>query len=301
MNNNFLSELTIVILTYKTNRDILYNCLKSIDKRVKIKIVENSAEFKKKDEFLKKFSNLSIDCTGENLGFGKGNNFGFNKINTKFVLALSPDTICDKNFFENLKIYIDSTLDFSILGVNFYEEDIKKTGHLSYGYFKKNSEAKKFDETLREVDWVIGCAIIINLDKFENKKVFDENIFIYFEDFDLCMQLIKKKIKVFSSKILYIKHMGNSSSIAVDPDLSDVSNKFRNWHWRWSQFYFHKKNYGYVYAYRKSFSKLIKYLVMMIFFKISFNKKQFDLNKYSFLGLFNSIIGKTSFYRIEDC
>ena len=182
MNNNFLTELTILILTYKTNRDILHNCLNSIDKRVKIKIIENSQEFENKDEFLEKFSNLSIDCTGENLGFGKGNNFGFKRINTKFVLALSPDTILDKNFFENIKIYLDGNFDFSSLGVNFLEEDIKRTGHLSYGYFTKNNLEKKFSETLIDVDWIIGCAVIINLSKFKDKSVFDENIFIYFED-----------------------------------------------------------------------------------------------------------------------
>ena len=75
MNNNFLDELTVVILTYKTNEEILSNCLSSIDKRVKVKIIENSKEFKNEEKFLKKFFNLSIDCTGENLGFGKGNNF----------------------------------------------------------------------------------------------------------------------------------------------------------------------------------------------------------------------------------
>ncbi len=298
MNTNFLSEITVVILTYKTDRDILYNCLNSIDKKVKIQIIENSTKFEKKDEFLKKFSNLSIDCTGENLGFGKGSNFGFKKINTKFVLSLSPDTICDKSFFDNLKMYLDGNFDFSLLGVNFYKEDIRQTGHLSYGYFQKNKNEKKFNETLIEVDWIIGCAMIINLDKFKDRKVFDENIFIYFEDFDLCMGMIKKGIKVFSSKILYIKHIGNSSSIAVNPEFKDSASKFRTWHWRWSQFYFHKKNYGYFYAYRKCFFKLIKYLVLMFFFKILFDKKKFDLNKYGFLGLINSILGNKPFYRI---
>ena len=298
MNNNFLTELTILILTYKTNRDILHNCLNSIDKRVKIKIIENSQEFENKDEFLAKFSNLSIDCTGENLGFGKGNNFGFKKINTKFALALSPDTILDKNFFENIKIYLDVNFDFSILGVNFYEEDIKRTGHLSYGYFTKNNLEKKFSETLIEVDWIIGCAVIINLSKFKDKSVFDENIFIYFEDFDLCKSLTKKGKKVFASKILYIRHIGNSSSIAIIPELKSATNKFRNWHWRWSEFYFYKKNYSYFYALRKCFSKLLKFIIMMFYFKIIFNKDEFDKNKYSFLGLFNSIIGKKSSYRI---
>ena len=121
MNNKFLSELTVVILTYKTNRDILINCLNSIDKRVNIMIVENSNNFENKDELLNKFTNLSILCTGNNLGFGKGNNFGFKKIKTRFALALSPDTVCDKEFFENLNIYLESNLDFNIMGVNFYK------------------------------------------------------------------------------------------------------------------------------------------------------------------------------------
>ena len=298
MNNNFLTELTIIILTYKTNKEILYNCLNSIDKRVKIKIIENSKNFENQDEFLKKFPNLSIDCTGENLGFGKGNNFGFKRTNTKFALALSPDTILDKNFFENVKIYLDGSLEFSVLGVNFYEEEIKRTGHLSYGYFTKNSYEKKFNDTLIEVDWIIGCAVIVNLSKFEDKFVFDENIFIYFEDFDLCKSLTRKGKKVFTSKILYIKHIGDSSSISIIPELKSASNKFRNWHWRWSEFYFYKKNYNYLYALRKCFLKLLKFPVMMIYYKITLNNEQFDGNKYGFLGLFNSIIGKKSSYRI---
>ena len=298
MNKNFLNELTVVVLTYKTRRDILLNCLNSIDKKVNIKIIENSEKFYNEVEFLKKFPNLSIECTGKNLGFGGGNNYGFKKINTKFALTLSPDTILDKNFFENLKIYLNSNLEFSILGVSFYEEDIKRTGHLSYGYFRKNSDEKSFKETLIEVDWIIGCAIIINLSKFKDKSVFDENIFIYFEDFDLCKSLTRNGIKVLASKILYIKHIGDSSSISIIPELKNESNKFRNWHWRWSEFYFYKKNYGYFYALRKCIFKLLKFLILMPYYKVIFDKVQFDRNKYSFLGLFNSIIGKKSSYRI---
>ena len=300
MNSNFLNELTIVILTYKTNEEILNNCLNSIDKRVKVKIIENSKKFKNEKKFLKKFSNLTIDCTGENLGFGKGNNFGFRKVNTKYAFALSPDTILDKDFFDNIKIYLNEKFEFSILGVNFYDEDIKKNGHRSYGYFSKNNLIKEYNETLIEADWIIGCAIVINLDKFVDKIVFDENIFIYFEDFDLCKTLTNKGKKVFASKILFIKHIGNSSSIAIIPELKRASNRFRSWHWRWSEFYFYKKNYSYSFALRKCFLKLLKFIIMMFYFKIKSDEEQFEICKYSFLGLYNSIVGRESFYRIEN-
>ena len=300
MNINFLSELTIVILTYKTNKDILLNCLNSIDNNIKTLIIENSNKFENKEEFLKKFPNLTIECTGENLGFGKGNNFGFKKINTKYALSLSPDTICDKNFFKNLNIYLDGKFDFTILGVNFYKEDIDRYGHLPYGYFDKHSGTKEFNETLIEVDWIIGCAMIINLEKFDDKNVFDENIFIYFEDFDLCKRLTNTGKKVLSSKILFIKHIGNSSSISLIPSLRNASIKFRGWHWRWSEFYFYKKNFGYLFAHKKCTYKLIKFMMIMAISKVTSNKEQYDLNKYSFLGLLNSILGKKSLYRIEN-
>jgi len=300
MNYYNLSQLTVVILTYKTDRQFLINCLESISKNVKIIIVENSNEFKDEKNFLNRYQNLKVYCTGKNLGFGGGNNFGFKKINTKFALILSPDTICDQNFFVNISKYFNNKLDFTILGVNFYDEDIKKFGHKPYGYFKKSYNKNLYNNNLLDVDWVIGCAMIINLEKFQDKSVFDEKIFIYFEDFDLCKNVINKGQKVFSAKDLYIKHIGNSSSTAIKTNLQNDVSKFRHWHWRWSQFYFYRKNFGYFYAYKKSLSKLFKYLFLMILFKVFYNQKKYNKNKYSFLGLLSSIICRKSYLRIKN-
>ena len=43
--------------------------------------------------------------------------------------------------------------------------------------------------------------MLLNLKKFDNNKVFDENFFLYFEEFDLCNTLIKNKVKNFTTKI----------------------------------------------------------------------------------------------------
>jgi len=87
-----LSNLTVIIVTYKTDRNILRNCINSIDRKVKIKIIENSENFENKEIFESDFSNLSIYCTGKNLGMGSGNNFGINLVKTRYVLILNPDT-----------------------------------------------------------------------------------------------------------------------------------------------------------------------------------------------------------------
>ena len=74
MNN--LSELTVVIVTYKTNLDILKNCLNSINNKTRTLIIENSNFFDNKQEIEEQFSNVEIICSGSNLGYGAGNNFG---------------------------------------------------------------------------------------------------------------------------------------------------------------------------------------------------------------------------------
>ena len=48
--NNDLLELTIVIVTYKTNADILKDCLNSIDNKIKTLVIENSNRFENKKE-----------------------------------------------------------------------------------------------------------------------------------------------------------------------------------------------------------------------------------------------------------
>ena len=92
-----INNLTVVIVTYLTEKKILLNCLQSIDKKTKVIIVENSKSFKHKNYFLKIFPNIEIVCTGLNLGYGKGNNFGLKRVKTDYALILNPDIICEKN------------------------------------------------------------------------------------------------------------------------------------------------------------------------------------------------------------
>ena len=40
-----LSDLTIIIVTYRTDEKILTDCINSIENNIKIKIIENSSEF----------------------------------------------------------------------------------------------------------------------------------------------------------------------------------------------------------------------------------------------------------------
>jgi N-acetylglucosaminyl-diphospho-decaprenol L-rhamnosyltransferase len=304
MNN--LENLTIVIVTYKTDNTILNNCINSIDKNVKIKIIENSIKRNKKTLLNKDNKNLSLYYTGKNLGYGGGNNYGFNLVDTNYVIVANPDIVFHKTFFDNLKKYLDKGLDFTIIGSTYY----KDKSFASSGLFKENKQVKnkkkitsdlnKTLKSLKKVDWVTGCMMVINLKKFNTRKIFDENFFLYFEEFDLCKRLNLINENVFRAKDLLIEHLGYRGSFASNPENKVEAEKLREWHWMWSTFYFYKKNYGYFFALKKNIGKLIRSAFKIIFYTLTFNKNVKSKYLSRFLGLFNSIIGKKSLYRVNN-
>ncbi len=94
-----LQNLTLIIVTYRTNHDILDDCIKSIDQNVKILIIENSDDSNFKEKYENKFNNVSVVLSHNNLGYGGGNNFGFKNIKTRYGLISNPDVVYNSDFF----------------------------------------------------------------------------------------------------------------------------------------------------------------------------------------------------------
>ena len=298
MNN--LDQLTSIIVTYRTNHDILLDCLNSIHKDVKILIVENSNDAGFKQKFESKFKNVSVILSGKNLGYGGGNNLGIKNSKTNFVFISNPDVICEKNFFLKIDSYIENKIDFTIMGVSYRDDK-----YLSYGSFgnKKNKALKELsynENGLKEVDWVIGCSVLINKNKFNLPYFFDDNIFLYFEEVDICRRVKMSGGKVLTSSKLFAKHLGNKGSASTDPDYSIEYEIFRNWHWMWSTFYYHKKHHNYFYALAITSGKLVRSFLKMIIYTINYDKKKQTMYYARFLGIINSMIGRKSWYRVKS-
>ena len=249
----------------------------------------------------KKYSNLHIILSGTNLGYGAGNNLGLLNVKTDYALILNPDVILEKNFFKEINNYLSQQINFHIMGVS-YKDDLKwKTSGLFSEFNKmiklENKTISNYD-SLKEVDWVIGCAMLINLEKFETRKLFDENIFLYFDEFDLCRRVRKMQGKIYSSKNLIVKHLGKKGS--ADSKYILEFEMLRNWHWMWSTFYYYKKYNGYLYAVYKTYGKFFRSILNMLLFTILFNKKQRTIYFARAFGIINAMLGKKSWYRVKS-
>ena len=273
-------KITVVINTFNSE-DKIHHCLSSIDPKVRIIIIENSNNLSFKNEIENKYSNVNCYLTGTNLGYAKGNNLGLSKVKSDYALILNPDASLKKNTLDRLIITAENHIDFSIIGPAKQNE-------------YSNLDLYKNEDDVFQVSSLKGFAMFLNMKNFKEIGFFDENFFIYLEEIDLCKRLKKNNKKIYLDKKVIINHLGGSShneNINFEMELS------RNWHWMWSTFYFNKKHFGYLNSLFKISGKFFSALIKSIFYTLTLNKIKRKIYYQRLSGLFNSIIGKDSWYR----
>ena len=274
------NKITIIINTFKSE-DKINECLKTIDSKYKVIIVENSNNKNFKNELEKNYQNVECILAGKNLGYAKGNNLGLSKVKSEFALILNPDTTLGNKTIENFFLSAKKLKDFSIIGPAKQDEF-------------SNKDLENGNEQLFEVDYLKGFAMFFKLDEFNEIGFFDENFFIYLEEIDLCKRLKKNNSKIFIDPTIKVSHLGGTSHNSEIEKPMELS---RNWHWMWSTFYFHKKHYGYLTAMIKILPKLSSSLIKFIIFLITFQKYKSEIYKHRLLGIINSVLLRKSWYR----
>jgi len=77
--NKFKKNVTFIIVTYRS-KNVIHRCIKSIDSKIKIIVIENSNNFFIKKDLEQKYSNVKVIISGKNLGCRRiCNDFKFKK------------------------------------------------------------------------------------------------------------------------------------------------------------------------------------------------------------------------------
>tara|TARA_Y100000022_G_scaffold197881_1_gene207216 strand:+ start:631 stop:1521 length:891 start_codon:yes stop_codon:yes gene_type:complete len=285
-------NLTVIIVSFMSE-NVIHDCISSIPKDIKIVVVDNSNNKSFKNEIEKKYNNVRCILSENNIGMGAGNNYGLSEIDTDFGFILNPDVLLKDETIDEI-IRASKKIDtFSIISPIMENEN-----YPNYKLSEEDDFTNKKDEPFK-VKSVDGFAMLLNLSRlnklenFRNKKYFDENIFLYLENDDLCKRVIENNENIYIIPKSKIKHLGAK---AVDKKYEYQIELSRNWHWVWSKFYYNKKHYSYLNAFFKVCPIFISATFkMLIYFFI--NKKKKEIYIYRMLGFLNAAVGKKSFYR----
>ena len=285
-------NLTVIIVSFFSGK-VIHDCISSIPEDIKIIIVDNSNDKFFKNEIENKYNNVRCILSEKNIGMGAGNNYGLSEIDTDYGLVLNPDVVLRNDTIDEM-IFASKQIDtFSIISPIMDDEN-----YPNYKLRKWDNSINKKKEPFK-VKSVDGFAMLLNLSRlnkfenFRNNEYFDENIFLYLENDDLCKRIVENGENIYVVPKSKIKHLGAK---AVDEKYEYEIELSRNWHWVWSKFYFNKKHYGYLNAFFKVCPIFISatFKVILYFF---INKRKKEIYLYRVFGFLNAATGKESFYR----
>lgn len=218
-------ELSIIILNYNT-RDLLRNCLKSLEKvkdevRFEVIVSDNGSTDGSGKMLKEDFSWVKLVENRENLGFAAGNNRARDFCEGAYVLFLNTDTIVKKNTLKKSIDYIKKDKKIGaltckiVLPTGGLDKDARRSfptpwvslTHLILRLdklFPKSPLFAKYwygyidEDKVHEVDAIQGAFFLTQKKILNELGWFDEDYFLDGEDIDLCW-----KIKEAGWKIIY--------------------------------------------------------------------------------------------------
>jgi GT2 family glycosyltransferase len=196
-------RVAIVVLHWSNLEDTLA-CLRSVEAlrypEVLTLVVDNGSTDGCAARIRAVFPNLSVIVNDSNLGYAEGNNVGIGyalRQGPEFILLLNDDVTLDTRCLTHLVNAAEQHPGAAFLGPMVYHREypdrIQSAGARLDCLWR--SHQRGLDEvdsgqynTVEEVDYVIGAAILVRAALLDRIGLLDPDFFMYREDVDWCLR-----------------------------------------------------------------------------------------------------------------
>ncbi len=229
-------DLTVIIVNWNT-RELLADCLKSIYEynrslTLQVIVVDNQSHDASADMVQKEFPQTLLIQAGDNLGFSKANNLGLRQAQGRYVLFLNPDTLFIDDSLMRCLRFVWEHPAAGLVGCRLLNADrsLQKGSFISLGLFctlfvnlglhvflpnawrRRLFLVDRDYDHVQKIDWMRGAFMLIEREKLDRVGFFDENLFMYAEDLDLCLRVKQAGWQNYYCNECAVIHYGNASA-----------------------------------------------------------------------------------------
>jgi GT2 family glycosyltransferase len=228
-----MTTLSIIILSFNT-KDLVAECITSLvrwykqqldTKEFEIILVDNNSSDGTLDTLKKApfFKYIKLIENKENAGFSKGSNIGVSHAKGKYILFLNSDTTVEDAGINNMVSFMEKHSDVGICGGRLKNNDGSYQSSAGVFYSIPNvlllliggerlGKLRFSPEKETSVDWVSGAMMMTEKSFFEKIGMFDDHIFMYVEDMELCFRVKKEGKQVVFYPSCTVSHLSHGSS-----------------------------------------------------------------------------------------
>lgn len=282
-------DVSIVIINFNTEK-LLKQCLTSVFDLTKnlayeVIVVDNNSKDSPRNMLLEFFPSVIFIQSNNNCGFGKANNLGASYATGKYLFLLNSDTILLNNAIKILFDFKESDIknEVGACGGNLFMKNLSPNFSYSLYYpslwsivayrlhlnFMLNNEVFNNSQENKEVSIIIGADLFIETKLFNDLEGFDHKFFMYVEDGELQLRIMKRNLKIFSIPSARIIHLQGSSSSTFFKMKTEFD----------SYFYYFKKHFGTKHQLYYKNIELVSNLIKLIYFSLT--KKSDKIEDYS--------------------
>jgi N-acetylglucosaminyl-diphospho-decaprenol L-rhamnosyltransferase len=230
-----MAEIAVAVVNYNT-REYLRACLASTaaEQPYELIVVDNASSDGSVAMVRKEFPTAVLHANERNPGFGAAVNQAVARCTAPYVLCLNSDTVLLPGILRVLAAYLDANPRAAIVGPRLLNVD----GSLQpscfpfptpFNEFLELSSLSKLVRHLpfvhghylrvwshnrsRRVAWVLGAALAIRRNAFDQVGGFDEEFFMYCEEIDLCYRLYQAGWEVHFTPDTCVEHWGGASTV----------------------------------------------------------------------------------------
>lgn len=230
-------KLSIIIVSWKVKKDLV-QCLDSLYENppacsFEVIVVDNASSDGTVEAIKRDFPKAIVIANDENRGFAAANNQGIKKSRGEYILLLNPDTIVPPNSLDVLVNFMDENSNVGGCGPQLLNKDgtiqpsarrfptfrgalYRHTVFRFLRIFRKEYKRwlmKDFDyDAQKEVDQLMGSALLIRKVVIDSIGLMDENFFMYYEEVDICYRIKQVGRRIVFVPKAVITHSGGRSS-----------------------------------------------------------------------------------------
>lgn len=235
-------HISILVISYNT-RQMTLGCLRSIVSETRepyeIIVVDNCSSDGSADAIAAQFPDVGLRRPEKNLGFARANNVASTEARGDYLLLLNPDTVILDRAIDRLVAFADAHPEAGIWGGRTLYADrslnptscwgrmtlwsliCSSTGLTAMFHSRELFNPEGYGawqrDSVRHVDIVTGCLLLIRRELWNKLGGFNPTYFMYGEEADLCLRARRLGARPLLTPEATIIHYG-SASTAYRPD-----------------------------------------------------------------------------------